>query len=135
MISVGDKLPSRIIEMIGSGSSLRLVIWLRHFGCRFYNEASLLLPDLQSRLAMSNIGLICIVQGTKEETELFWNLDGIPVIPDSLKESYRAMEFERTTFRKIFFAEKELKSRRAEVTKMGCAMNSKGTKAKSSDVL
>lgn len=131
-----SKLPKRVSDkVITEKFEYQLVIWLRHFGCRFFQEAKLLLPDLRKKLEEVNVGLICVMQGDEEELEMFWPFEEIAAIPDPGKETYRQMGFERTSLLKILFAETDLKERRKKATSLGCSMNNQGTKSKSSDVL
>jgi len=112
-----------------------LIIWLRHFGCRFYQEAKLLLPTLHDRLAAAGIDLVCVVQGTEEETRTFWPFQEIPCVPDPDKRSYKLIGLGRTSLFKIFFPVDALKKRRAEATSLGCAMDNRGTALRNSDIL
>lgn len=112
-----------------------LIIWLRHFGCRFYAEAGVKLPNLQKELQKLGINLACVVQGTPEEAKMFFTLDTIECIPDSHKESYKLLGLERTSWFQILFPTKALRKRREEATKLGCSISAKGTKQKSSDPL
>ncbi|HUI10852.1 MAG TPA: AhpC/TSA family protein [Bacteroidota bacterium] len=127
------------VDAFGDGSPLRgkptLIVWLRHFGCRFFQEAKLLLPKLHERLGAAGIDLVCVVQGTEEEVRTFWPFQVIRCVPDPDKRSYRLIGLERTSLLKIFFPVDALKKRRAEATSRGCAMDSRGTAARSSDIL
>lgn len=111
------------------------IIWLRHFGCRFYQEAKLLLPYLNETLKENNITLTCVVQGDEKEIEMFWPFDNIKVIGDPNKITYKKIGLERTNLFKILFPSKKLKERRKEVTEMGCSLNKDGMKSQSSDIL
>jgi len=136
LLGENDRLPESLFSDTAPFTGKpTLVIWLRHFGCRFYQEAKLLLPDLQKRLGENGIELVCVVQGTKEEAAIFWPFPGIGYIPDPEKRSYKMIGLERTSLLKILFPDGTLKRRRAEVSEKGCSMNRKGTTAKSSDVL
>jgi len=136
MLAENDKLPD---TLFGGTAPFKnkptLMVWLRHFGCRFYQEARLLLPNLQKRLGDKGIDLICVVQGTKEEAEVFWPFPGIAYIPDPEKLSYKMVGLEKTSLLKILFPDRTLKRRRDEVSERGCSMDMKGTAAKSSDIL
>jgi hypothetical protein len=136
MLGVNDRLPSTLFaETAPFRNKPTVVVWLRHFGCRFYQEAKLKLPALQRRLGEHGIDLACVVQGTKEEAGVFWPFPEIGYIPDPEKESYKLIGLERTSLLKIFCPDRELKARRAEVSAMGCAVDRKGTTSRSSDVL
>jgi len=126
-------------DAFGGVSVLRgkptLIIWLRHFGCRFYQEAKLLLPTLHDRLTAAGIDLVCVVQGTEEEARTFWPFQEIRCMPDPDKRSYKLMGLGRTSLLKIFFPVDALKKRRAEATSRGCAMDNKATALRNSDIL
>ena len=126
-------------DAFGGASVLRgkptLIIWLRHFGCRFYQEAKLLLPTLHDRLTAAGIDLVCVVQGTEEEARTFWPFQEIRCMPDPDKRSYKLMGLGRTSLLKIFFPVDALKKRRAEATSRGCAMDNKATALRNSDIL
>jgi hypothetical protein len=136
MLGVNDRLPDTLFgETAPFKNKPTLIVWLRHFGCRFYQEAKLKLPALQKRLGENGIDLACVVQGTKEEAGIFWPFPEIGYILDPAKRSYKLIGLERTSFLKIFFPNRELKDRRAEVSTLGCSMDRKGTTSRSSDVL
>ena len=136
MLGVNDHLPETLFgETAPFRNKPTLLVWLRHFGCRFYQEAKLKLPALQERLGANGIDLVCIVQGTNEEAEIFWPFPTIAYIPDPAKHSYKMIGLERTSLFRILFPNRDLKGRRAEVSKLGCSMDRRGTTAGSSDVL
>lgn len=136
MLGVDDQLPEALFDETAPFKSRpTLVVWLRHFGCRFYQEAKVKLPALRKRLGEHGIDLACVVQGTREEAAIFWPFPDIGCIPDPAKQSYELIGLERTSLLKILFPNRELKARRAEVSALGCSVDRKGTTTKSSDVL
>ena len=136
MLQERDRFPD---DAFGGASPLRgkpaLIVWLRHFGCRFYQEAKLLLPRLHDRLDAAGIDLLCVVQGTDEEARTFWPFQEIRCVPDPGKRSYKLIGLERTSLLKILLPVNALKKRRAEATAQGCAMDNRGTALRSSDIL
>ena len=136
MLEIGDTIPAGIAQKFPEGlKKPALIVWLRHFGCRFYQEAKLLLPHMKEELNKNNAELVCVVQGTEEEASRFWPFTDIKVIADPEKETYKLANLGRTTLRKIFFPTQDLKQRRVSVTNMGCSMNRAGTKSAGSDIL
>lgn len=83
------------------------------------------------------VRLACVVQGTAEEATRFCGRHGMEqiCIPDPVKESYRAMRFGRTSWKKMLFASEELRRRRVEAKEAGCSVSLRGTFQKHSDVL
>lgn len=126
-------------DAFGVASPLRgkptLIVWLRHFGCRFYQEAKVLLPRLHDRLGAAGIDLVCVVQGTAEEAGTFWPFQDIRCVPDPDKRTYKLIGLDRTNLLKILFPVDALKRRRTEATERGCTMDNRGTVLPSSDIL
>jgi peroxiredoxin len=85
----------------------------------------------------AGVRVVCVIQGTAEEGARFCGRHGLPhaCIPDPEKESYRAMGFGRTSWRKMLAASKELKERRAEAKELGCGVSLAGTLKKNSDIM
>jgi len=136
LLNIHDEFPHTVFgNLVTFKKKPTVIVWLRHFGCRFFQEAKLLLPHLHRKLAEQGIDLLCVVQGTKEEAALFWPFEDIPYFPDPDKRTYRTMGFEKTNLLKIFFPNADLKKRRVAVSELGCSMNKSGTKSKSSDIL
>ena len=44
-----------------------LILWLRHFGCRFFQEAKKLIPSMRDELKKIGVDLACVMQGDSEE--------------------------------------------------------------------
>lgn len=136
MRNVGELVPALIGAQIQKTMGDRTyVVWLRHFGCRFYQEARLLLPPLRQRLEEAGVNLVCVVQGTPEEIAIHWSFPDIVAVGDPEKVTYRQMGFERTNLLKILLPSKALRSRRSEATAQGCSMNKAGMASPSSDIL
>lgn len=136
MLRVGDKLTEVFDERFHlAGHQYLLIVWLRHFGCRFFQEAKLLLPSLKAELDREDVHLIGVVQGDEEEIKTFWPFEDIDVVGDPQKVTYKAIGLERTSLFKILFPNQRLKQRRTQATERGCSMNKAGTKSKSSDIL
>ncbi len=136
MPGINDILPETINTDFNSTEyKYLLIIWLRHFGCRFFQEAKVMLPALQEKLKPEGVDILCVVQGSGEDVKVFWPFENIRVLPDPYKKTYKIIGLGRTSFFKIFFPGETLKKRREEATALGCGMNKAGTNNKHSDVL
>lgn len=135
----GDTLPPEVRAALEAhptpGTKPLYLVWLRHFGCRFYQEARLLLPELHQALAAGGIDLVCFVQGTDEEVAVYWPFPEIPVVGDPHRRTYRAMGWDRTTLVSILLPSRDLKRRRTQANAQGCSVDKKAMASASSDVL
>lgn len=94
------------------------------------------LREKLSEFETRNVRLACVVQGTAEEAAGFCGRHGLEnvCIPDPEKESYRAMEFGKTSWKEMIFASDDLRRRRQDAKKAGVGVSLKGTFQKHSDV-
>ena len=76
------------------------------------------LAEFESR----GVRVSCVVQGTAEEAARFCGRHGLAeiCIADPSKESYRAMNLGRASWRNILFASPDYRRRRAEAGQAGC---------------
>jgi len=112
-----------------------LVLWLRHFGCRFFQESALDISTLAVSCVDRGLRLVVVVQGTAEEAALLASFENVLTVPDPTRRSYVSAGLGKTTWRAIFFPNRSLRSRRKSANARGCAIDMKRTKMKSSDPL
>ena len=82
------------------------------------------------------VRLACVVQGAADEAARFCGRHGLAevCIADPAKQSYRAMNLGRTSWRKMIFASPDLRERRVEARQVGCRNSLSGALQKHSDV-
>jgi hypothetical protein len=112
-----------------------LVVWLRHLGCRFYEEALLKLPALDEALKREGMRLVVIVQADEEEAAIYFPKSTFAYVCDPHKVTYKDAKIGKTTWFQILFPTKGLKERRKEANAMGCSINVKRAKLEHSDPL
>lgn len=112
-----------------------LIVWLRHLGCRFYEEALIKLPALDEALRGEGMRLLVIVQADEEEAEMYFPKSAFEYVCDPQKVTYKDAKIGKTSWFQILFPSKALKERRKEANAMGCSINVKRAKLDHSDPL
>ena len=110
-----------------------LVLWLRHCGCLFFQEALAQLRATQPKLSERGVRLVCIVQARPEELRSLCGAE-VPCVADPRHTSHAAMGLGRMSVWKLLTS-LDFHRRRLAASSKGFKQNWRRTFGKHSDSL
>jgi len=113
------------------------ILWLRHCGCQFYQDAALDLGDASREFERRGLVRSCIVQGTPAEAAALCEGAGACEIcvPDPERRTFSAAGLGRAQVGDVLFPSAQLKERRAQARARGAKQDWKRTFAPGNDAL
>jgi hypothetical protein len=122
MVQVGDKAPSLGADFSWLWATRpAIIVWLRHFGSRFFPEALTEIRDALPKFEEFGVNIMCVVQGDRTQAKEFCGAlgaDGL-CIADPLRRSYQMMGFERAPLSTMIFSPPEQRERAREARRKG----------------
>jgi len=97
------------------------LLWLRHCGCQFYQEAAADLRDAADAFAVQNVRRVCIVQADAEEAGALCSERGSCdlCVPDPERRTFALAGLGHAKLSEVLFPSEALKLRRAEAKRRG----------------